>query len=223
LKAYAINSAGESFGEEVAFTTTARISDYDANIYETVTLGGQLWMAEDLRSTHYLNGDPVTTTTPGTLDISQENEPDYQWSYEGGDANMEDYGKLYTWYVVDDSRDVCPDGWHVPSDAEWTTLETLLGGYLVAGRSLKESGNAHWIPPYNMDATNITGFTALPGGYRAAAGTFSLIRNEGYWWSATSSEATKSWSRRMSASSSEVTRAGMSKNSGLSVRCIKDN
>jgi len=118
---------------------------------------------------------------------------------------------------------VCPDGWHLPSDAEWTELETLLGGYLYAASSLKESGNSHWIPPYNQDASNISGFTALPGGQRDAAGTFSLLRNEGYWWTATSSTTEKSWSRQMRTSSQEVSRLGINKNWGLSVRCVKDN
>lgn len=223
LKAYALNGIGENLGDEVSITTTARVNDYDANIYETVKIGEKLWMAADLNTTHYLNGEAVETTTPGTLDISAEIEPAYHWVYEGGDVNKDEYGRLYTWYAVDDSRNVCPDGWHIPTDAEWTDLETYFGGYLYAGSYLKESGNIHWISPYNVDATNISGFTALPGGYRDATGVFELLRNEGYWWTATSSTTDKSWSRKIRASSSEVVRDGINKNWGLSVRCVKDN
>ena len=223
LRAYSENANGETLGDEVSFTTPARVSDFDGTEYETVKIGNQLWMAENLKVTHYLNGDPIETTTPATLNMAAESAPAYMWSYQGIDANLSDYGELYTWYVISDQDQVCPDGWHIPSDNEWTTLETVLGGYLNAGSYLKEAGNDHWILPYNQDANNISCFTALPGGHRDETGSFNLIYNEGYWWSATASETTKAWARKMNTSSSEVSRIGVDKKWGVSVRCVKDN
>ena len=222
LKAYAINGNGESLGDEVTFTTPAMVEDYDANSYQTVKIGNQVWMAENLKTTHFLNGDPISTTTPATLDITSEGSPQYQWSYDGSEANNSVYGKLYTWYVVSDQRKVCPDGWHVPGDTEWSALETALGGYLIAGARLKEEGNDHWQSPYNLDATNESCFSALPGGYRDRNGTFSVLKNDGYWWSATESETDKSWSRMLSTGTYSVARPGITKSNGLSVRCIKN-
>ena len=191
FKAYATNSKGEALGEEVDFTTPATINDFENHVYKTVKIGNQLWMAENLRTTDYLTGDLIPTTNPSTLNITSESSPQYQWSYSGEDANASVYGKLYTYYTVTDARRVCPTGWHIPSDAEWTTLVTTLGGYQVAGSRLKEYGNEHWLAPYNTDATNESCFTALPGGYRDLNGTFYLLQNDAYWWSATESEAAK--------------------------------
>jgi uncharacterized protein (TIGR02145 family) len=223
VKAYATNNGGEALGAEENFTTPGTISDYDNNIYETVKIGTQFWMAENLRTTHYLNGDLIGTTNPATLDITSENSPKYQWSYSGSDANALIYGKLYTWYSITDTRKICPSGWHIPSDSEWMTLESTLGGYLIAGSKLKESGNDHWLSPYNVDATNESCFTALPGGYRSLSGTFSLIQNETYCWSSSESEAGKSWVRTLSSGSFSIGRSSVSKSLGISVRLIKDN
>jgi len=222
FKAYATNSKGEALGEEVDFTTPATVNDFENHVYNTVKIGNQLWMAENLRSTNYNNGDPIATTNPSSLNISSENSPQYQWSYSGEDANSSVYGKLYTYYTVTDARKVCPTGWHIPSDAEWTTLVTTLGGYQVAGSRLKEYGNSHWLSPYNTDATNESCFTALPGGYRDFTGAFYLLQNDAYWWSATESEASKSWGRTIYTSGSSVVRQGVNKNWGLSVRCVQD-
>jgi uncharacterized protein (TIGR02145 family) len=163
------------------------------------------------------------TTNPATLDISSQNSPKYQWSYGGTDDNNQVYGKLYTWYAVMDSRKICPLGWHVPSDSEWTTMETTLGGYSYGGSKLKESGNSHWISPYNTDATDESCFSGLPGGYRDMNGSFFLIQNEAYIWSSTESEAAKSWVRSLNGGTPAISRQGVLKSRGLSVRCIKDN
>lgn len=222
VKAYARNAKGESLGDEVNFTTPGTITDYDNNIYGTVKIGNQMWMAKNINTTHYLNGEVITTTTPSALDISAENSPKYQWSYGGDDANKLIYGKLYTWFAINDPRKVCPQGWHVPADAEWTTLETTLGGYYIAGSKLKEAGNSHWISPYNLDATNESCFSALPGGYRSQTGGFSLIGNYGYWWSSTEGDAINGWVRSISVQDIQITRTNFNKRSGASVRCIKD-
>lgn len=222
FKAYATNSKGEALGEEVDFTTPSTVNDFENYGYNTVKIGDQLWMAENLRTTHYNNGELIATTNPYSLNITSENSPQYQWSYSGEDANASVYGKLYTYYAVTDARKVCPTGWHLPSDAEWTSLITILGGYQVAGSRLKEFGNTHWLSPYNTDATNESCFTALPGGYRDSGGTFYLLQNDAYWWSATESEASKSWGRTLNTSSSGAGRPGVNKDRGLSVRCVKD-
>lgn len=222
IKAYAKNSVGESLGEELSFTTPATVADYDNNVYETVKIGNQTWMAKNLKTSHYLNGDPLNSTTPATLDISAEVAPAYHWAYDGNEANVSVYGKLYTWYSITDPRKVCPTGWHIPSDAEWTILETALGGYAIAGKKLKEYGNSHWLSPYNIDATNESCFTLLPGGYRSITGAFFLLQNSSYLWTSTAGDADNSWSRLLEAGNASVGRTGLNKSSGASVRCIKD-
>lgn len=222
VKAYVKNADVENLAEELTFTTPAMITDIDDNVYETVILGDQVWMAENLRTIHYLNGDPIDSTDPATLDISVEDTPEYQWSYDGDDANTQIYGQLYTYYTISDTRKVCPAGWHVPSDSEWTLLESTLGGYDIAGSKLKESGNDHWVSPYNTDATNESLYTALPGGYRNNNGEFSHTENYGYWWTSTESSDLNTWVRSLYVQSSQITREDFSKKNGVSVRCIKD-
>jgi len=140
----------------------ASVTDIDGNVYQTVSIGTQVWMKENLKVTRYRNGDIITPTNPATLDISGESAPKYQWAYNGDEGNVAVYGRLYTWYAATDLRNVCPSGWHLPTDTEWTTLTTFLGGFKVAGGKLKETGSAHWQSP-STGATNQSGFTALPG------------------------------------------------------------
>ena len=137
------------------------VTDVDGNIYGKVIIGTQIWLTENLKTTKYRNGDLIGTTTPAELNIYDEVTPKYQWAYNGNEDKVATYGRLYTWYVITDTRNICPTGWHVPSDAEWLTLENYLGGYAIAGGKLKEIGTTHWVTP-NYMATNETGFTALP-------------------------------------------------------------
>ena len=102
------------------------VKDIDGNAYRTITIGTQVWIVENLKTTKYCNGDLIGTTTPATLNIEDESTPKYQWAYDGNESNVATHGRLYTWYVATDSRNVCPVGWHVPSDAEWTTLTDYL-------------------------------------------------------------------------------------------------
>jgi uncharacterized protein (TIGR02145 family) len=192
--------------------------DIDGDVYTSVTIGTQVWMVENLKTTRYSNGDLIGTTTPDTLDILGESTPKYQWACNGNKSNVNTYGRLYTWYAVTDTRNVCPTGWHVPSDAEWTTLTTYLGGESVAGDKLKETGTTHWSAP-NEGATNSSGFTALPGGYRAYNGAFGT---DGRWWSSTESEMGTAYGRSMFHNGSNVDRAIQYKNFGWSVRCLRD-
>jgi uncharacterized protein (TIGR02145 family) len=197
------------------------VTDRDGNVYNTVTIGAQTWMAENLKTTRYQNGDLIGTTTSVDLDITNENSPKYQWAYGGNESNVSTYGRLYTWYGVIDSRNVCPTGWHVPTDAEWTSLTTYLGGEGAAGGKLKETATTHWLTP-NTDATNETNFTALPGGYRNQNGEFSGIGNYGYWWSSTENTTIAAWNRSMSYGSSSVSRNASFERNGISVRCVKN-
>jgi len=196
------------------------VKDIDGNVYTSVTIGTQVWMVENLKTTKYRNGDLIGTTTPATLDISGETTPKYQWTYDGNESNVATYGRLYTWYAVTDNRNVCPAGWHVPSDAEWTTLITFLGGIRVAGGKLKETGTTHWQSP-NIGATNESGFTALPSGGREANGTFGGVRDDSLWWSSSETSATIAYNRYMDYLGFVSSSLG-SKQDGFSVRCLRD-
>jgi uncharacterized protein (TIGR02145 family) len=222
IKAFAKNEKGESLGSEVSFLTPATVKDFDNNVYETVQIGSQLWMAQNLKATSYRNGDQIGTTTPATADITGEISPKYQWAYNGEETNTEIYGRLYTGYSVTDSRGVCPTGWHLPSDSEWTTLTDFLGGEDYVGGMLKERGTTHWDSP-NTDATNATLFSALPGGARDdATSTFADIGSGAYFWSSTNVDLADAWYRHISTSSVAVDRTGSGKAAGFSVRCVKD-
>ena len=198
------------------------VKDIDGNVYTSVTIGTQVWMVENLKTTKYRNGDLIGTTTTATLDISLETTPKYQWAYDGNESNVNTYGRLYTWYAVMDSRNVCPTGWHVPSDAEWTTLTKYLGGKRVTGGKLKEIGTTHWLNP-NTRATNETGFTALPSGDRSNYGSYYTIGYFGIWWSSTESSTLDAYIRRLTYDTRKVYRNSGYKLSGFSIRCLKDN
>jgi uncharacterized protein (TIGR02145 family) len=195
------------------------VKDKDENVYNIVKIGKQYWMAENLKTTKYRNGDLIGTTTPATKDISTETYPKYQWAYEGNESNVAAYGRLYTWYAVTDSRNLCPTGWHVPTIEEFTTLIDYLGGESVAGDKLKETGTTHWQNP-NTEATNESGFTALPGGYRDLSGTFGDMGYGGLWWSSTEDSEGNAWHLYMNIYVSVVYRNVGWERKGYSVRCL---
>jgi uncharacterized protein (TIGR02145 family) len=201
-----------------------KIRDGAGNVYTSVKIGNQEWLVENLKTTRYRNGDLIGTTSSPTLDITNESSPKYQWAYHGNESNVNAYGRLYTWYTVTDSRNICPTGWHVATAEEWNMLVTFSGGYSVAGGKLKETGTIHWQSP-NGGATNETGFTALPGGSRNIDGTFTSIGNFGFWWSFLEySYSTSSvWIMYLNKENSDVYSDYYAKNYGYSVRCIKDN
>lgn len=196
------------------------LTDIDGNVYSSmINIGTQVWMAENLRTTRYSNGDTIETTSK---DLSDESTPEYQWAYNGDESNVEAYGRLYTWYAVTDSRNVCPTGWHVPTDGDWTTLTTFLGGEDTAGDKLKETGSTHWLLPSQKE-TNESNFTALPGGCRNADGVFTFLGYKGFWWSSTEQSGSLGYSRVLSGIFRFVGRDGTDKKYGFSVRCVKDN
>jgi uncharacterized protein (TIGR02145 family) len=230
VRAYAINSAGTAYGNQQSFTTTTSGSGivsnpgsgvtYNGYTYSSVVLGnGQEWMSENLRTTNYRNGDPITTglddatwgsTTSGAYAI-----------YNNDNANDAIYGKLYNWYAVADSRHVCPAGWHEPTDGEWTTLTDYLGGAAVAGGKMKIIGTQYWLSP-NTDATNESGFSGLPGGSRYGSGSFSSIGSGGFWWGSSQSSGAFAWNRDLYYGDGDAARNDFYMPSGFSVRCLRD-
>ena len=191
--------------------------DVDGNYYSTVTIGTQVWMAENLKTTKYRNNVTVTDRTNSTTwgTSTTEGLSDYATP-----TNSTTYGKLYNWYAVSSPNNLAPVGWHVPTDAEWTKLSDYLGGLSIAGDKLKENGNLHWLTS-NITATNETGFTALPGGTRSTDNSIYDIGNIGYWWCETEGTTTNNaWYRSLSNQNSVITRGYFSKSGGMSVRCL---
>jgi uncharacterized protein (TIGR02145 family) len=196
------------------------VADADGNIYSTVRIGSQVWMAENLKTTKYNDGVAIPNVTDATAWAALTTGA--YCDYNNTPSNSTTYGKLYNFYTVVDAHKLCPTGWHMPTDAEWTTLTTYLGGESIAGGKLKEIGTTHWTTP-NTAADNTTGFTALPGGYRSNIYAFSNIGDYGYWWSSSEVNTTDAWRRDMSYSLSGVYRLGNSTMiTGFSVRCLKD-
>jgi len=211
----------EQLFKEDGYTPKEVVTDVDGNIYNTVKIGTKVWMAENLKTTKYSNGDLISTTTPTNLDISGETMSKYQWAYEGTDSNVDIYGRLFTWYTITDARKICPIGWHIPSDEEWTILATHLGGESVAGGYMKETGSTHWISP-NVGASNTSGFTGLPGGTRYVAGNYGAMGHYGYFWAITQYDDENGLARDLDRGDTKARRTYSPKKSGLSIRCLKD-
>lgn len=226
-RAFAINGAGISYGNEVEFSTTIDlfipgegVTDGDGNFYPTLQMGnGQEWMAENLRTTVYANGDPIPNIQDAT---DWGNQVGGAWCHYNNNTQHETpFGKLYNWYTVEDTRNACPIGWHTPTDVEFTSLTTFLGGLSNSGGKLKGVGTAYWLSP-NEGATNISGLTFLPGGIRTGAGIFQEMFGTGVWWTATSASSFTGFRRTLFYTSQGVFTGGSSNIEGASVRCVKD-
>ena len=204
--------------DSVTFERIFPVKDIDGNIYHTVKIGTQIWMVENLRTTRYNDGVSIPLVSENSS-WAMLNTPGYCWQ-NNDIANKKLYGALYNWYAVDMGK-LCPSGWHVPTDNEWITLISYLGGEAIAGGKLKESGLAHWISP-NTGATNETGFTALPGNSRGSDGSYNQIGPYGYWWTSTSDNQSNAVLRGMYYPKSSIDRSALSKEFGFSVRCIKN-
>ena len=234
VRAYATNSVGTAYGNQIKFikNTNIPLMDIDGNIYDTVVIGTQTWMKQNLKVANYRNGDPIPT---GLTNAAWQVATTGAYAiYNDAPANESVYGKLYNWYAVADPRGLCPTGWHVPSDAEWITLEASQGMlasdlYLTGGRGsaqnvggkLKEIGLTLWASP-NTGATNSSGFTGLPGGFRSPNGTYNGIGYNGFWWSAKQYSSSDAFNHSLYYNNSFVGRGWFSKTYGCSVRCIKD-
>jgi len=203
---------------------TYKLGDIDGNQYNVVTIGTQVWMKENLKTTKYNDGTAIPLVTDNTS-WATLSTPAYCW-YNNNEASFKNtYGALYNGYVADaeinGGKNVCPAGWHVPTDDEWTTLTTYLGGESVAGGKLKEIGTTHWQNP-NTGATNESGFTALAGGTRYIVGMFDIVGIYGYWWSSTETSATNAYYRNMLYNYSYVYRDSYNKRYGYSIRCLRN-
>jgi uncharacterized protein (TIGR02145 family) len=219
------------------YTKGQGVKDIDGNDYPSIIINGQEWMQKNLAVTKYRNGDPIPT---GLDDTQWVSTTDGAYAiYDDEVSKNSTYGKLYNWYAVHDGRGICPTGWHVPSDVEWTTLINYLdpnasgGDSLpnVAGGKMKSTGTIQnrlglWDSP-NEQATNKSGFSGLPGGKRddepqMVFGTYLFVDNYAGWWSNTEYGVTSAWFRSLSYEYSYVFRGEDNKRNGFSVRCVRD-
>ncbi len=218
-RAFATSDDDTIYGEETSFTTQGgTVTDIDGNVYHTISIGSQVWMLENLKVTRYRNGDSISFVTDHLV---WQTSPGAYCYYDNDTDYKEVYGALYNWWAVNDSRYLVPEGWHVPSDAEWAILGSAVG----SGGNMKEKGTSHWKAP-NVGATNESGFTGLPGGYRDWLGYYTEIKKGGYFWSST--PYADLWSNsgawysylKFDTDRAEVWR--VLSDYGFSVRCVKD-
>ena len=230
-----LKKANGTVHDENIFTVTAKesggptgtVTDIDGNVYKTVKIGNQWWMAENLKVTHYRSGDAIPNVTNNT-----------EWgnlatgaycNYDNNEANVATYGRLYNWYSVNDSRSIAPAGWHVPTDEEWKELEKYLGmsqseaddtGWRGTDEANKLKSTSGWYN--NGNGTNESGFSALPGGYRLRSGSYNSMGSTALFWSATEYSSRLAWYRLLYYSGSAVYRISSYKQNGFSVRCVRD-
>jgi len=223
----------ESISDAAALSvaTPVPVTDIDGNTYNTVGIGSQLWMAENLKTTRYADGTPIPLVNTNTdWDALTSTSKAYCW-YNDNISNKDTYGAMYTWAAAMNGaasstdkpsgvQGVCPTDWHLPSDAEWVQLETYLGGSSIAGDKMKETGTTHWSSP--SGGTNESGFTALPGGFRNHGGEFNNMFCCGYWWNSVENSSTKAYSKLLINLEAIVYVNSLFKEFGISVRCVKD-
>jgi uncharacterized protein (TIGR02145 family) len=202
--------------------TYGSMTDQEGNVYKTIVIGTQEWMAENLNTSIYRNGDAIPTNLDNA---TWQSTTSGAWAYYNNDASYAcPYGKLYNWYTCVDARQLCPVGWHVPTDAEWTVLTNYLDGDSVAGGKMKTTGTIEvatglWYSP-NADATNSSGFSGAPGGVRF--GSYDDIGSIGYWWSSSEDESSFAWYHDLFYLFGDTLRGTMVKRNGCSVRCLRD-
>lgn len=207
-------------------TQSNTVKDIDGNIYHTVTIGTQVWMVENLRTTKLNDG----TEIPNVSDKTAWDELatlGYCW-YNNETSNKIFYGGLYNWYAINSGK-LCPKGWHIASDDEWKQLEKALGmtqaqadldDWRGTDQGTQMKTTSVW---YNSgNGTNTSGFSALPGGYRDSFGVFYYIGINGFWWTSTENSSSHAWYRYLGGGFAKVTRSTYFKNGGFNVRCIKD-
>lgn len=216
-----ILKAGTKNMDKVNFASSKSgptVTDVDGNVYNTVIIGTQVWMASNLKTTKYKDGTTIPLVTDGTA-WSNLITAGYCWYDNDAATYKSTYGALYNWYTVNTGK-LCPTGWHMPSDIEWNTLTTYLGGESVSGGNLKETGKTHWLYP-NTGATNTFGFTALPGGNRFRT-SFYDIGKSGFWWSSSESNYRLGLYREISFNGNDVYSHSYNRHTGYSVRCLQD-
>jgi len=196
------------------------VQDIDGNLYNTIKTGQQIWMDRNLETTRYSDGSPIPNIS-GDNEWKCLNTGAYCFFNNDPATYRNTYGALYNWYTVVDKRNLCPEGWRIPTDTDWKVLETYLGGSKGSGGKLKEAGFAHWINP-NTGGTNFSGFSALPGGIRYFSGPFPYLGGYGYWWSSTESLNNLAITLTLSNNNENMNRNTSDKGNGYSVRCLKD-
>jgi len=198
------------------------LKDFDGNVYTSVVIGTQEWMKENLRTTRYRNGDPITHAS---LEADWKNITEGKYcTYDNDAANVDPFGHLYSWAAVTDPRHLCPAGWHVSTIEDWDTLISFLGGKYDAGNAIMQTGTAYWNSP-NTSATNQAGFTAVPGGGRNYNSAVFFGKGlQAYWWTISEhpSNPTQAINYYIMADNSILQTTHAAKNFGYSVRCVKD-
>jgi uncharacterized protein (TIGR02145 family) len=201
--------------------TYGTMTDQEGNVYKTIVIGTQEWMAENLNTSIYRNGDAIPTNLSNAEWENTFNTQQGAWAYYNNDESYAcPYGKLYNWYALNDARNLCPVGWHVPSDEEWSTLTNFLGGDNQAGLAMKAASTEYW-NSQNL-AENSSGFSGLPGGYRNDFGGYTSVGFYGYWWSSTQSGSLYAWYRSLDYFDAYVLRSSFNTQYGFSVRCLRD-
>lgn len=194
------------------------VKDSDGNSYDVITIGAQKWLKQNLRTTHYRNGQPIPQVTdPAVWDTL--NTGAWCWYNNDSATYAATYGKLYNWYAVSDPRGIAPDSFHIPDDVEWTILSSSLGGNTVSGGAMKEAGISHWLSP-NTSATNSSKFTGLPSGFRNSNGIFNGITYSALYWSTTVYDAGNSYCRELFYLHENLMRNNNLNKNGFAVRCI---
>jgi uncharacterized protein (TIGR02145 family) len=203
------------------------VTDIDGNVYETVVIGTQVWMLQNLKVSRYRNGDPIPNLSDNGEWFNSRTVGAY-CNFENDESNGAIYGHLYNFAASTDSRNIAPEGWHVPSMDEWQTLLDYLGGRPLALGKMKETGTAHWVVANPAD-DNSSGFTALPGSYRGTFGGYALLGNSAYWLSSTALPWVGSRTSQVffyiswDSHNGGLAQGPDDENLGMSVRCIKDN
>ena len=218
-KAYVDALKGTIYNELLDSLLGGIVLDVESNVYKTISIGAQIWMAENLKTTKYNDGNDIPLITNAT-DWANLTTPGFCWYDFKEDLNKQVYGAFYNFHVVN-TENLCPQGWHVPDELEWATLIMYLGGVDVAGGSLKESGTTHWKSP-NTGATNASRFTALPGGYLLYTGSFMNKTAVSYWWSSSMVNANAVRNYSIKFDEVNVNTGTVSPKNGHSVRCVKD-
>lgn len=198
---------------------TGFMTDIDGNVYETIKIGNQEWMIENLKVTEYRNGDPIPNVKG--KDKWQLLQTGAYCDYKNNAKFSSEYGKLYNWYAVNDERGIAPEGWHIPTVEEWEIMIDFLGGKDFAGGKLKETGTFRWDKP-NSDASNLSGFSALPGGVRYLTGKYYSKGLGGYWWTSSENESGLAVVYHLYYFFGTIYKYDRHKELGISIRCIKD-
>lgn len=184
-----------------------------------MVIGSQMWMKENLNVTHYNNNTPIQKVTDSTAWSMRTSAAYCYWGNDSAQTAL--YGALYNWYVVHDAGGICPTGWHVPSDDEWSVLVNYAGGDSNAGSHLKVTGNQHWLFK-NSDADNSSGFSALPSGHRHTLGSFATLGYHTFWWSSTGTDSACAWKRHVSYDNTAVGRSVAENTTGFCIRCVSN-